>query len=86
MALNTELLSILVCPESKQGLTLGNALELERLNQHIRAGKVLDRSGQMVVGPLEAVLLRADRQICYPVRDDIPILLSDQAILTSGLI
>lgn len=86
MALNSELLAILVCPESKQDLSLGDNTMLERINRAIGAGQVINRAGDKVTEPLDALLIRADRKLLYPVRDDIPIMLIEEAILTSGLI
>ena len=86
MALNTELLNLLVCPQTKQSVALADATILERINNLIAADQLANQSGQKLNHPLSAVLVRADRQVFYPIRDDIPIMLFDQAILNSGLL
>ena len=53
---------------------------LDRLNQAIRSGGVTNRGGSEVAEPLEEGLIREDDKILYPVREDIPIMLIDEAI------
>jgi uncharacterized protein YbaR (Trm112 family) len=74
------LLDILVCPETKQPLRVADAALLERLNDSIRKGAVVARGGQTVSDPLSEGLVREDGAVLYPVRDDIPIMLIDEAI------
>lgn len=74
------LLDILVCPETKQPLRVADAALLERLNDSIRKGAVVARGGQTVNDPLAEGLVREDGAVLYPVRDDIPIMLIDEAI------
>lgn len=74
------LLKILVCPETKQALTLAPIDVLAALNAQIASRSVTNRRGQSLMEPLEALLIREDRQVGYPVRDSIPELLIDEAI------
>ena len=74
------LLDILVCPETKQSLSVADAALLDRLNAAIRAGGVTNRGGQAVSAPIEEGLVRKDGSVLYPVRDDIPIMLIDESI------
>jgi uncharacterized protein YbaR (Trm112 family) len=53
---------------------------LDRLNQAIRSGSVTNRGGDEVTDPIEEGLVREDDKILYPVREDIPIMLIDEAI------
>ena len=80
MALDQELLDILVCPETKQPVSLADAELLDRLNARVRDGTLENRSAQTVAEPLDAALVREDRGVCYAVRDDIPIMLIEEAI------
>ena len=74
------LLDILVCPETKQPLRVADAGLIERLNASIRQGSLAARGGQIVTDPLVEGLVREDGAVLYPVRDDIPIMLIDEAI------
>jgi uncharacterized protein YbaR (Trm112 family) len=74
------LLEILVCPETKQSLSVADAAVLERLNDAIRKGGVTNRGGQAVSTPIHEGLVRKDGSVLYPVRDDIPIMLIDESI------
>jgi uncharacterized protein YbaR (Trm112 family) len=74
------LLDILVCPESKQPVRQADADTLARLNAAIARGGVMNRGGQPVTEPVLEGLVREDGLLLYPVRDDIPIMLIDEAI------
>jgi uncharacterized protein YbaR (Trm112 family) len=80
MPINKELLDILACPETKQSLTLAEADLLATLNERISQGKLTNRSGQPVTEAIDGGLVRADRRYLYPIRDEIPIMLIDEAI------
>lgn len=76
------LLQCLCCPETGQSVRLANKMELEALNRYIRFHSILNRAGQIITLPLEAALIREDGCIAYPIRDNIPILLVEEAIAT----
>lgn len=75
-----ELLDILCCPETKQDLTMLEQATVEKINNAISAGKVKNRAGEEVKDKIDAALLREDKQFFYVVREDIPIMLIDEAI------
>ena len=78
--LDPELLKILCCPETHEALTLADAPLIERLNQQVVAGQLRNRVDQPVIEKLDGGLIRADRRFLYPIRQDIPVLLIDEAI------
>jgi ubiquinone/menaquinone biosynthesis C-methylase UbiE/uncharacterized protein YbaR (Trm112 family) len=78
--LDCALVEMLCCPETKQSLTLADAILVERLNQQIAAEKLQNRAGEFVKSKLEGGLVRADGKYAYPVLQDVPILLVEDAI------
>jgi len=78
--ISAELLKILCCPETKQGLTLATASELETLNRRLEKKELLSVEGKIVSEPLRAGLLREDGKVVYRIQNDIPILLIQEGI------
>lgn len=83
--IDAELLKLLVCPETRTPLSMAEPELLDRLNRAIAAKDVRNRAGQEVAQPLESGLVREDRAVLYPIVDDIPALLVDEAIELSQL-
>jgi len=75
-----ELLDILCCPETKQDLTLADQKTIDLINKQIHAGTVKNRGGEAVKESIDAGLVRKDKKFLYPIREDIPIMLVDEAI------
>lgn len=80
MPISDELLEILACPETKQPLTLAPADLVRSLNTRISQGQLSNRAGKSVTEPIDGGLVREDGQYLYPIRDDIPIMLIDEAL------
>lgn len=78
--IDAELLDILCCPETKQPVALLSEEVVARVNDAIVAGKVETRGGDKVTEKIDGGLLREDRAVLYPIRDQIPIMLQDEAI------
>ncbi len=78
--IDKKLLEILVCPADHTPLSIAGEQLIARLNRAIAAGRVKNQAGRPVEKPLEAGLIRADKTLLYPVVDDIPVLLADEAI------
>ena len=75
-----ELLKILVCPENKTPVTLVDDDVITKANSVIEAGNLKNRGGNVVDKKIDAALIREDKVYMYPIRDDIPIMLIDEAI------
>lgn len=81
--MNPELLKILCCPETKLSLTEMSVEEVEKLNNDINSGNVLNVAGQKVEESVEGALLRSDKKIAYLIRQEIPVMLVDEGIVLS---
>lgn len=79
--LNAEQLARLRCPESRQTLKYADAAVVSKLNASIGAGELRNRVDQIVDRRLDAGLVREDGRVLYPVIDQIPILIVDEAII-----
>lgn len=77
---DTELLSILVCPENKTPVTVVEQDVVDRINAAIAAGELKNRAGDVVDSAIDSGLLREDGAYLYIVREDIPVMLIDEAI------
>ncbi len=86
MPLDPTLLEILCCPETKQALTLLDSSALEILNRKIADGELRNKGGNPIEDPLDGGLLRSDRNVTYPIRDTIPIMLIEEGIPVDGIL
>jgi len=75
-----ELVDMLCCPETRQDLRLADADELGRLNAAIGGGALCDLSGETVAVPASAALVRADGEVVYLVRNNIPVMIGGKAV------
>lgn len=78
--IDADLLKILACPETKQSLRLADEATLAKINHAVSSGSLYNKGRQKVEKALEAALVREDGKCCYPVREDIPVMLIEEAI------
>jgi uncharacterized protein YbaR (Trm112 family) len=78
--IDPELIEILCCPETHQPVREAEPSVIERLNAQVAAGTLKNRAGQVVTAKLDGGLVRADGKVLYPIRDDIPVMLVEEAI------
>ncbi len=75
-----EVLKMLVCPETRSPLSIAPSELVSQINQAISVGDLTNRAGQKLDRQLDGGLLRADGAVLYPIVDDIPMMLIDEAI------
>ena len=84
--INKDLLAILACPETKEPVTLAEQAVIDTINHAIKTGQVTNRGHKPVKEPIDGGLIRTDRKYLYPIRDDIPIMLIEEAIPLDSLL
>ena len=80
--IEAQLLALLRCPETGGVLRNATPVELERINTAIRGSAILNRTGEIIVEPLDESLICDSAGLCYPVRDGLPIMLVGEAFDT----
>lgn len=83
MPMDRKLLDLLVCPATRQPLSLLDGRALEALNATIAAGDLARADGTPQGEPLREALITRDRKTVYRVDDGIPVLLAEEAIATA---
>ena len=78
--IDSELLEILACPEDKTPVRMAEEDLIQKINGLVDQGKVKNRGGKAVEKKLDGGLIREDGAYLYPIEDDIPIMLIEEAI------
>lgn len=81
--MDRKLLDILVCPATRQSLSMLEAAGLEALNRAIAEGGVKRNDDGVQADALREALVTRDRKTVYRVDDGIPVLLVEDGIATS---
>jgi len=80
MGFDSTCLSILCCPDTKQSLRVAEDSVIQRINQLISRGILVNVGQKLVPEQIESGLLRSDEKILYPIRENIPVLLIEEGI------
>lgn len=81
--MDRKLLDILVCPATRQSLSMLEAAGLEALNRAIAEGNVKRNDDGPQAEALREALVTRDRKTVYRVDDGIPVLLVEDGIATA---
>jgi uncharacterized protein len=84
--IDKDLLSILCCPETKQDVSLADGALIAQLNEAASRGQLKNKANKLVTELLDGGLIRGDRKILYPIRQDIPVMLIEEGIPLEGMI
>jgi uncharacterized protein YbaR (Trm112 family) len=80
MPISSDLLEILVCPETRQPVVLASETVLAELNSEIAEKRLRNRGGERVTSQIAEGLVREDGRILYPIDDGIPVMLIEESI------
>ncbi len=80
MSIHRKLLEILVCPITKQPVSILDQAHLDKVNQLIAQGKLHTLNGTKLTTPLQQALITQNRNTLYPVNENIPVMLEQQSI------
>ena len=83
--MDRKLLDLLVCPVTRQPLSLLDSRGLQALNDAIQTGGVTRGDGSPQAEPVREALVTRDRRTVYRIDDGIPVLLAEEAIATTQL-
>jgi uncharacterized protein YbaR (Trm112 family) len=78
--INEKLLACLRCPEDHSPVRPADEQLVASLNAAIRSGRVRNLAGHQVTKAVDGGLIRAAGDLLYPVVDQIPVMLYDEAI------
>ncbi len=81
--MDRKLLDILVCPATRQPLSMLDAAGLQAVNRAIGAGGVQRGDGTPQADALREALLTRDRKTVYRIDDGIPVLLAEESLATA---
>ena len=84
--IDKDLLAILCCPDTKQDVSLADGALIAKLNEAVSRGQLKNKASKPVAEPLDGGLIRSDRKILYPIREDIPVMLIEEGIPLDGMI
>ena len=85
IAMDRKLLDLLVCPTTRQPLSLLDSRGLQALNDAIQAGGIARGDGGLQAEPIREALVTRDRKTVYRIDDGIPVLLAEEAIATAPI-
>jgi uncharacterized protein YbaR (Trm112 family) len=73
-------LAMLRCPNDRSTLSAVEPELLARINVAIKGNRISNVAGQRVERPIDGGLVRAAGDLVYPIVDQIPVMLYDEAI------
>ena len=83
--LKQDFIDMLCCPETRTSVVQVTEPLILKINDRIKKGLMKNRAGTLVAEPIDGGLLREDRQYLYPIRNDIPVMLIEEALPVKDL-
>ena len=78
--MDKRLLNILRCPVTHKGLSMMRRDLLDKVNNAIGEGQLVNRDGNTLDAGLAEALVTDDGKLLYPVNDGIPVLLEGESV------
>ena len=75
-----KLVDLLRCPQDRSRLRVAPPEVVDRINRAIDAGTAVNLAGERAEKRIDAGLIREAGDLLYPVIDDIPVMLPDEAL------
>jgi uncharacterized protein YbaR (Trm112 family) len=67
-------------------VSLADEALIAKLNEAVSLGQLKNKASKPVTEPLDGGLIRSDRKMLYPIREDIPVMLIEEGIPLEELI
>ena len=78
--MDPNLLNIICCPVTREKLSIATSKQLEFINAEIANSTLKKLDGSIAEKPQSKALINATKTLLYPIEEDIPILLENEAI------
>ena len=80
------MLNIICCPVTREKLSIATSKQLEFINAEIANSTLKKLDGSIAEKPQSKALINATKTLLYPIEEDIPILLENEAIKLTGTV
>ena len=84
--MDPNLLNIICCPVTREKLSIATSKQLEFINAEIANSTLKKLDGSIAEKPQSKALINATKTLLYPIEEDIPILLENEAIEVKGIV
>lgn len=78
--IDAKLVDILRCPQDRSRLQVAAPEIVDRINQAIERGTAVNLAGERLPKRIDGGLVREAGDLLYPIVDDIPVMLPDEAV------
>ena len=84
--MNPKLLNIICCPVTREKLSIATPKQIALINAEIANRTLKKLDGSIAEKPQSKALINATKTLLYPIEEDIPILLENEAIEVKGIV
>ncbi len=84
--MDPNLLNIICCPVTREKLNTATPKQLALINAEIANNTLTKLDGSIAENPQSKALINATKTLLYPIEEDIPILLENEAIELKGMV